>query len=63
MLPAEKHAERWRPHVHAERYALARLRGDGTARRELTEAHRLFVATGASGHAAHVAAALAEVPG
>jgi hypothetical protein len=49
-------AERWRPHVHAERAELHRLLGAReAARREFTEAHRLFAAMGATGHAARLA--------
>jgi tetratricopeptide (TPR) repeat protein len=54
-------AERWRPHVHAERAELYRLTRDtDAAKRELTEAHRLFVAMGATGHAERIAPLLAE---
>ena len=49
-------AERWRPHVHVERAELYRLTGDtDAARRELTEAHRLFAEMGATGHAERLA--------
>ena len=48
----ETGAQAWSPFVHEERALLARLEGDGpTAERELCEAHRLFVAIGAAGHA------------
>jgi class 3 adenylate cyclase/tetratricopeptide (TPR) repeat protein len=53
-------AERWRPHVHVERAELYRLTGDrDAARRELSEAYRLFAAMGATGHAEQVAKELA----
>jgi class 3 adenylate cyclase/tetratricopeptide (TPR) repeat protein len=54
-------AHRWRPHVHAERGELYRLTGESDAeKRELTEAHRLFVEMGATGHAERIATLLAE---
>jgi class 3 adenylate cyclase len=54
-------AERWRPHVHVERGELYRLAGDAhAAKRELTEAHRLFAEMGATGHAERIAPLLAE---
>jgi hypothetical protein len=54
-------AERWRPHIHVERAELHRLTGDtAAARRELTEAHRLFLEMGATGHAERIAPLLAE---
>jgi hypothetical protein len=53
-------AERWRPHLHVERAELHRLMGDTeAARRELTEAHRLFKQMGATGHAARIAREIA----
>jgi len=49
-------AERWRPHLHVERAELCRAREKTeAARRELTEAHRLFVEMGATGHAERLA--------
>jgi class 3 adenylate cyclase len=54
-------AERWRPHVHLERSELYRLTGNNdAAKRELTEAHRLFADMGATGHAERTAQLLAE---
>jgi hypothetical protein len=54
-------AERWRPHIHVERAELSRLAGDiDSVRRELSEAHRLFVEMGASGHAARIAHEIAS---
>jgi adenylate cyclase len=44
------------PYVHVERAELARLAGDEDGRRrELREAHRLFTAMGATGHAERLA--------
>ncbi len=57
-------AELWRPHLHVERAELHRLMGDtAAARRELTEAHRLFAEMGATGHAERIAAMLGDPPG
>jgi class 3 adenylate cyclase len=45
-------AEGWRPRVHESRAELAELLGDRATRaRELREAHRLYAAMGADGHA------------
>ena len=50
-------AERWRPHVQQERAEWYLLLGDeAAAAREFQDAHRLFVAMGASGHAERLAA-------
>jgi hypothetical protein len=55
-LIGETGAERWRPHVHAERGELYRRIGDSAAAtRELQEAHRLFVDMDATGYAAAIA--------
>jgi hypothetical protein len=49
-------AERWRPHIHVERAELYRLTGNSeAAKRELSEAHRLFAEMGATGHAERLA--------
>jgi hypothetical protein len=49
----------WQPFLHVERAELARLIGDATTRvRELREAHRLFTAMGATGHAERLGAEL-----
>ena len=49
-------AERWRPHVHFERGEVYRLTGDtAAARREHTEARRIFVEMGATGYAERLA--------
>ncbi len=49
------------PIVHEISAELARLRGDEATREcELREAHRLFVAMGATGHAERIAPLLAE---
>ncbi len=49
------------PIVHEISAELARLRGDeATSKRELREAHRLFVEMGATGHAERIAPLLAE---
>jgi class 3 adenylate cyclase/tetratricopeptide (TPR) repeat protein/ribosomal protein L40E len=53
----------WEPHVYQLRAELARLLGDETTReRELREAHRLFTAIGATGHAERVAKELEGQP-
>jgi hypothetical protein len=53
-------AHAWSPFVHEERAQLARLEGDVTIwERELREAHRLFAATMARGHAARLTKELA----
>ena len=50
-----------RPQLHESRAELARVPGDEAgALRELREAHRLYVAMDASGHAAHLATVLGE---
>jgi len=55
-LIEETGAEGLRPQVHEERGRLAHLRGDTCERdRELAEAHRLYVAIGATGHAERLA--------
>jgi hypothetical protein len=60
QLVEQTGAERWRPHIHVERAELHRLTGDpAAARRELTEAHRLFAEMGATGHAERIARELA----
>ena len=49
------------PIVHEISAELAHLRGDeATSKRELREAHRLFVEMGATGHAERIAPLLAE---
>jgi class 3 adenylate cyclase/tetratricopeptide (TPR) repeat protein len=59
-LIEETGAESFRPQVLEERGRLADLCGDTTARdRELAEAHRLYVAIGADGHAARLAKEMA----
>jgi hypothetical protein len=61
QLIEETGAERWRPHVHVERAELYRLAGNtDAARREFTEAHRLFAEMGATGHAARIAREIAR---
>jgi hypothetical protein len=55
-LVGETGAARYAPFIHLERAELARRLGDDTARRrELSEAHRLFVAMGATARAERVA--------
>ena len=50
-------AERWRPHVQQERAEWYLLLGnEPAAAREFDDAHRLFAAMGASGHAERLAA-------
>ncbi len=50
------------PFIHVERAALARLLGDEAAyQRELREAHRLFTAMGATGHAERISRQLSAV--
>ena len=52
-------ARAWSPFFHEEHARLARLEADGpTWERELGTAHRLFVAMGATGHAARLAGEL-----
>src|SRR5439155_3965766 len=52
----ETGAKAFEPLVHVERTELARQSGDAEGReRELREAHRLFTAMGATGHAARLA--------
>jgi hypothetical protein len=59
-LIEETGAESLRPQVHEERGRLAHLHGNTATRdRELAEAHRLYVAIGADGHAARLAKELA----
>ena len=61
QLIVQTGAERWRPHLHVERAELYRLTGNSdAARRELTEAHRLFAGMGATGHAERIAGKIAE---
>ena len=61
-LIEETGAESLRPHLHEERGRLAELRGDTATRdRELAEAHRLYVAIGADGHAARLAKEIAAL--
>jgi tetratricopeptide (TPR) repeat protein len=51
----------YEPHVHELRAELARRLGDAAAaERELREAHRLFAATGATGHAERLARELSS---
>ena len=50
------------PFIHVERGELARLLGDEAAYQcELREAHRVFVAMGATGHAERISRQLAAV--
>jgi adenylate cyclase len=60
-LIEETGAESLRPQLHEERGRLAHLNGDIAARdRELVEAHRLYVAIGATGHAERLAKEIAR---
>jgi len=63
-LVKETEARVYEPHVHELRAELARGLGDEPSRgRELREAHRLFSATGATGHAERLAGQLgSEAP-
>ena len=60
-LIADMRAVAFRPHLAEIRAERARRHGDHVDwRAQLTEAHRLFTATGATGHAKRVARALQE---
>jgi adenylate cyclase len=55
-------AERYRPEIHEVRAELAHLRGDeAEQRRQLREAHGLYVESGATGHAQRLATQLGLV--
>ena len=59
-MARETGAKAFEPQIHVELGELARHLGDDNRRdRELREAHRLFIAIGATGHAERLAAELA----